>query len=246
MCSRFFNRPKQASADRAGVASPLAAELCATCLHQIAEVESPLCSICGLPFAGRQGPDHVCEKCIRAAGFFTRARSALVYNEPLMRVIHCFKYGGQIQLAKPLGEILRAAFERYWDPQGIDLMVPVPLHPRRMRKRGFNQAYLMMRGWGLPVAPRPPQDYGPLLQRDLIIRIRDTQPQTTLDRKQRVKNIKNAFALTDCDTIRNRTILLVDDVYTTGATAGECARLLMDGGARQVDILTVARAVVSA
>ena len=246
VCGCFFKRPNRALESDGGVVGALAVALCAACLQQITQVESPMCSVCGLPFASRQGPDHTCERCIRTPGFFTMARSALVYDRVLKQAIHCFKYQGQTQLAAPMGEILLAAFQRYWDSQGIDLVVPVPLHPKRMRKRGVNQAYLLLRRWGLPTARRPAESCGPVLQRDLIIRIRYTAPQTTLNRRQRAENIKDAFALTDCDGIRDRTILLVDDVYTTGATAGECARLLLGNGARRVDILTLARAVLPA
>jgi ComF family protein len=205
-----------------------------------------MCSICGLPFIGRQGQDHICGECIRSPGVFAKARAALVYNQTLKRLVHCFKYQGKIQLAAALGEILLVAFERHWEQERIDLVVPVPLHPKRMRKRGFNQAYLLVHRWGLPMARSLAARPGPVLQRDLIIRTRYTVPQTTLGRRKRAENIKNAFALTDCGRIKNKAILLVDDVYTTGATAGECARLLLDGGARQVDILTLARAVLPA
>ena len=246
VCGRFFSRPHRAPEGSKGITGSLGSELCAACLQQITQVESPMCSVCGLPFASRQGLDHACGQCIRTPGFFTMARAALVYDRALKRAIHCFKYQGKTQLAGPLGEILLAAFQHHWDPQRIDLVVPVPLHPKRMRRRGFNQAYLLLRRWGLPTTRRPAAHCGPVLYRDLIIRTRYTAPQTTLNRRQRAENIKNAFALTDFDSIRNRTILLVDDVYTTGATAGECARLLLDKGARRVDILTLARAVLPA
>ena len=116
----------------------------------------------------------------------------------------------------------------------IDLVAPVPLHRKRLRQRGFNQAYLLVRRWQLPE--------GTAVVRDLLTRTRDTAPQTGMDRRQRRGNIKNAFCMTRPGQGTGKRVLLVDDVLTTGATAEACAEALIRDGAQRVDVLTPARA----
>jgi ComF family protein len=196
-----------------------------------------------MPFKSRQGQDHRCGECIISPKKFRMARAPLVYEPIMTEVIHCFKYRGKIQLAQPLGELLLTAFMLFWDKDSIDAIVPVPLHPKRLRNRGFNQAYLLIRDWPSMAASR---FFDPLpwrIERDVLIRKVPTGPQTALGRSDRAVNIKNAFELTGQEKITDKRILLIDDVYTTGATASECAQLLLNRGAQQVDVLTLARAV---
>ncbi len=223
--------------------SSLSACLCPDCLAELIPVESPLCICCGIPFNSRQGQDHYCGACIAAGKKFGIARAPLVYDRIITEVIHCFKYRGKIQLAKPLSELLLLAFLIFWDRDGIDVILPVPLHPGRIRMRGFNQAYLLIRGWP-NIATHYSCDLSHIrIERDVLIRTRPTAPQSALDRAQRSHNIKNAFGLERQEVIVGKKILLVDDVYTTGATVNECGRLLLKHGARKVDVLTLARAV---
>ena len=209
--------------------------LCASCREHIAPVRSPLCTVCGRMFKGREGLDHPCEDCLRQPKHYRSARSAVLYTPGFRRVVHQFKYRGKIHLAAPLGEILLASFLRFWNIGDMDLILPVPLHPRRFRQRGFNQASRLMANW---------KHFESRLSASLrlLIRTRATPPQAGLRRAQRRRNIRNAFAVQRPEAVRSRRILLVDDVYTTGATAGECARVLMRCGAQRVDVLTLARA----
>ncbi len=217
--------------------------LCCTCIGELVAVESPLCSCCGLPFESRHGLDHRCGDCNASPKKFRIARAPLVYEQVFTEVIHCYKYKGKIQLARPLGELLLTAFRLFWDKDSIDVVVPVPLHLNRLRKRGFNQAYLLIRNWQT-VAGQLPLDLSNLLiEPDVLIRTVPTTPQSGLGRRQRAANIKNAFELVDEAKIIDKRILLVDDVYTTGATVDECARLLLSNGAAHVDVLSLARAV---
>jgi len=246
VCGSFFTRPRPDGTMKMPGTAGLGAELCTACLKQVLAIQPPVCSACGMPFAARQGSDHLCARCIRSPRAFTRARCALVYDRAVIPAVHAFKYAGRVRMAAPLGAMMLAVFRSQWEPGSIDLVLPVPLHPKRMRSRGFNQAYLLVRSWGLPEnCPKPPSSQ-PVLKRELIIRRRHTASQSTLDRRRRTKNIRGAFALTDRSQIQGRSILLIDDVYTTGATVDECARLLLEGGARQVDVLTLARAVLHA
>ena len=217
--------------------------LCWDCIRGLVVVESPLCSCCGLPFESRQGIDHRCGDCSASLKKFRIARAPLVYEQIFTEVIHCYKYKGKIQLARPLAELLLTAFRFFWDKDSIDVVVPVPLHLKRPRKRGFNQVYLLIRNWQT-IAGQVHLDLNDLqIERDVIVRNVSTVPQTGLGRRQRAANIKDAFELVDEAKIIDKRILLVDDVYTTGATVDECARLLLHHGAAHVDVLSLARAV---
>ncbi|MEJ2166943.1 MAG: ComF family protein [Desulfobacterales bacterium] len=217
--------------------------LCSGCLRGLVAVESPLCVCCGLPFKSRQGDDHPCSDCIDSPKKFRIARAPLVYEQTLTTIIHCFKYQGKIQLAEPLAELLWAAFCRFWDQDSIDMIIPVPLHIKRLRRRGFNQAYLLVRNWNTAAGRNDSGRPDFRIERDAMDRTVFTAPQSALGRAERALNIKNAFTLIDPDKIIDKRILLIDDVYTTGATVNECARMLLKFGAGHVDVLTLARAV---
>jgi ComF family protein len=157
-------------------------------------------------------------------------------------LIHNFKYNGKIQLAKPLGAFLFAAFIHYWDICSIDLIIPVPLHIKRLRKRGFNQTFLLIRDWFRIAEDLNIKLSGIQIEKDLLVRNRWTKPQTGLNRKNRLTNIKNAFRIIDPEKVEKKRVLLVDDVYTTGATVNECAKVLLNAAALKVEVLTLARA----
>jgi ComF family protein len=217
--------------------------LCPACIRTMVAVESPICVCCGLPFKSRQGDDHPCGECMDSPKRFRIARAPLVYEPILTRLVHCFKYQGKIQLAAPLSGLLQAAFQRLWDPDSIDMILPVPLHLQRLRKRGFNQAYLLVRNWETSAGPSDERKLRFRIERNVLVRKVSTLPQSALGRTQRAVNIKNAFELSRPDKILDKRILLIDDVYTTGATVDECARILLQSGAARVDVLTLARAV---
>jgi ComF family protein len=160
-----------------------------------------------------------------------------------MQLIHRYKYGGKTHLAAPLGALLFIALMRYWDVNAIDLVLPVPLHVRRLRKRGFNQAFLLIRDWEMIAAELKISPVNFQMKFDVLTRNRWTESQTGLARRKRLTNIKNAFSIKDPLKIEDKRILLVDDVYTTGATVDECAQVLLAGGAQTVDVLTLARAL---
>lgn len=213
----------------------MAAHFCPACRQHWTAVTSPLCSRCGLVFKSRTGDDHLCGRCLERPGAFSRARALGVYDQSLKSAIHALKFKGAVALADPLGQLLMVTFRRHWSPGDIDVVAPVPLHWRRFRQRGFNQAYLLIRGWDLPEES--------VIVRDLLVRRRATAPQTGLDRRQRRVNLKEAFALRRPGQAAGKRVLLVDDVLTTGATAEACARALLRDGAERVDLLTLARAV---
>lgn len=152
----------------------------------------------------------------------------------MRQAILLFKYGGRRTLARHLGRLMIESAGRLFDPSQFDLLVPVPLHPKRERTRGFNQAMLLAKevgtGWGLRVDHR------------VLHRVRATEAQSG-GRREREDNVKGAFAVPRPDRVKDMRLLLIDDVFTTGATAGECARALLAAGAAEVGIYTLARAV---
>jgi ComF family protein len=148
-------------------------------------------------------------------------------------MVQKFKYGRKISLGKPLGRIMAAACYEEFRNDNLDCIVPVPLHPKRLRWRGFNQAVVLgkelSRAWHVPIDPF------------VLVRTRPTVPQTELREEERRKNVRGAFAVDDGASLENRTLLLLDDVYTSGATVNECARALRRAGAKAVHVLTLAR-----
>ena len=215
--------------------------LCSGCSAGYEAVESPICSQCGIMFKSREGDDHICGNCLTWPKRFGMARSSGIYDRALMAAIHCMKYYGKIQLARPLGAILFASFIRYWSQREIDLVIPVPLHIARMRMRGFNQTFLLIRNWRSIAETLNVKLPEIKVDRHTLIRTKRAEPQTGLSRKKRLTNIRNAFSMHTSKTISGKKILLVDDVYTTGATVNECAKVLLGGGAESVDVLTLAQ-----
>jgi ComF family protein len=234
---------KDSSADARIFAMLTAPHLCATCAGTFLTVESPICSICGIVFKSRAGEDHLCGECLNTPKSYGMARSAGVYENVVMAAIHCLKYNGKIQLARPLGVLLFLIFCRYWNENRPDLIIPVPLYNKKLRHRGFNPSFLLVKEWD--VITRALEDGFPVIPvlEDILLRTKWTKSQTGLGRKERLKNIKNAFSVNDPSKINGKKILLIDDVYTTGATAKECSKVLLNAGASHVDVLTLARAM---
>lgn len=221
----------------------LAPYLCHGCLTGFRPVRSPLCTMCGIMFRSREDNDHLCGNCIRQPKKFYRARAVGLYTPGFIELVHKFKYAGRTQLAMPFGILMLAAYLRNWKPDDIDLIIPVPLHRKRLRQRGFNQAFLLVSNWGRIAGEMNLRLAGVATEKKALVRKRHTAPQTGLGRADRKRNIKKAFGIAEPAKINNKRLLLVDDVYTTGATVNECAGVLLKNGAERVDVLTLARAV---
>jgi ComF family protein len=215
-------------------------QFCRCCRRRIATPTSPLCPLCGVPFHTRVGSDHPCGRCLQQRPRFGRARACAIYDaadgndHPLKAVLQQYKYNHDVWLAHPLSALLieRTPFR----VGSYDVIVPVPLHVQRLRWRGFNQAQLLAH----PLATAA----GVRLDPFSLERTRPTRPQVELDERDRRQNVAGAFRVGRPDRILGRRVLLFDDVYTTGATVDECSRVLLRAGARQVDVLVLARAVL--
>ena len=172
---------------------------------------------------------HLCQDCLTAPPPFSRARAAAFYDGKVLEAIHRLKYQRRVIYAKFLGQLVANSSAGAMIA-AADLLVPVPLHPRRLRWRGFNQALLLAQTF--------PQTR---IARDILVRRRPTLPQVKLSPEERQTNVKGAFAVPDPATVQGKSIILLDDVYTTGATVKECARALRRAGAANVEVVTVAR-----
>ena len=217
--------------------APVAAQgtLCLGCWQQVRFITDPCCQCCGLPFDFALGEQALCGECLRQRPSYARARAVFRYDEHSRALVTKLKYADQTQLAAVYGTWL-ANFGKEL-VTASDVIVPVPLHYWRFIGRRYNQSALLAQALhkksGLPVIP------------DGLKRLRHTQPQPGLTYRQRQDNVKGAFAAhpKHIHTLKGRSVLLVDDVMTTSATAGECARALLKGGALSVNVLTLARKV---
>lgn len=213
--------------------------VCTDCLAGVERLREPWCAICGIPLdpALEDPAERSCLVCREAPPHFTAARAITRYRASdedramVPSLIRRHKYGRDQSLAHALAECLGDTL-----PLGdgdYDVVVPVPLHRARLRWRGFNQAALL----GVAVARRLDRE----LDTTTLVRTRATPSQTAQDRGARQRNVHRAFAVSRPARVAHRQILLVDDVMTTGATADECARALLEAGARRVDVLALAR-----
>jgi ComF family protein len=153
----------------------------------------------------------------------------------LRKVVQKFKYGRRVSLGKPLGRLLVTGCEEFLRECDVDLIIPVPLHSKRLRWRGFNQSVLLAR--------QVSRVYGVSMDPFVLLRTKETPPQTQLSEDERRKNMRGAFAVNSDRSVDGKRILLIDDVYTSGATVNECSRTLRRAGAKEVYVLTLAHAV---
>lgn len=207
---------------------PLRSAVCQTCWDTIRLLRPPFCGVCGEPLASWRAPDpgYRCESCVVRRPHIAAGRAIGEYDGSLRAIVHALKYQGRRSLAAPLGDLLRLHGASML--AGADAVVPVPLHWRRQWRRGFNQAHELARGLGLRVDT-------------VLVRRRSTRSQTGLSAEARGANVDGAFAIRRRRTVEGLTMVLVDDVSTTGATLEACARTLMENGAREVRTLTAAR-----
>lgn len=209
------------------VCSHLGTWLCAECSSDLPYIAGTVCCRCGIPL--QQG--HLCARCERDPLSLERIHSVFLFQGPLRVAVHRLKYRNGRAVAGPLGRLMA----EWWEEQQIpvDVIVPVPLHPRRLRERGYNQATLLAQVLGRRME-RP-------VRAKAVERVRHTRSQMRLDAAERRSNVAGAFQCLD-DRISGRKVLLIDDVCTTGATLDACAKALQEAGATWVQALTLARA----
>jgi ComF family protein len=217
--------------------------VCEPCLAQIVPLDGPLCHICGEKLfhtISEEEDSPLCPICRRVGAHFRRAAAYGAYEGTLRDLIHLFKYNGVRPAGKVLGGLLNHAVASMALPDSV-IVVPVPLWSGKRMARGFNQAEAIARAFISFQSSSSIQ-----LDTSILIRTRETASQTGLTRHQRRANVRGAFAVVKKEKIKGRNVLIVDDVMTTGTTAGECARVLRRAGAKEVFVATVARATKEA
>ena len=208
--------------------------VCEACWTKLVPIPSPCCPHCGGPFASpvalQHSPTHECGACRTKPPAFTQTWSLFPYQSPLKEAILLFKYRGKRSLTK---HFIQAMIPALPTLPIIDALMPVPLHPQRLREREYNQSLLLAHGLSQHLQV-------PLLL-SCLLRVRPTEPQTSLSKKERLTNLRRAFAVNDVSRITGQRILLIDDVFTTGTTLHECAKTLRKAGSGPVYGLTLAR-----
>ena len=216
-------------------ATPAQGYVCGGCRAGVRVIEPPFCERCGRPYEGDITTTFECDNCREMDWQFAAARSAVVARDAVLEVIHGYKYRRALWFEPFLAELLIRAAGPVLDGQRPDLIVPVPLHPTKQREREFNQAERLAKRLG--VATQVP------VNAKLLRRVRPTRTQTQLSRPERLENVRNAFAMRGSRRLNGERIVVVDDVFTPGATTSACAGVLKGAGAGEVCVWTVARGV---
>jgi len=215
--------------------------ICAGCREQFALIKPPYCVRCGRPLPESAAAETVCGQCRQSPPQFDGARAVGLHTATLREAVLRFKFRGRRRLAEPLAELLAERISSEQSqlaglPWGsLTGVVPVVLHPRRRSWRGFDQAALLSRRLA-KLADLPCRE-------QVLVRSKDTTPQIGLTPTQRRNNMKDAFAVPQPEMVAGESLLLIDDVYTTGSTLNEAARVLRRSGAESVWALTITRAV---
>jgi len=210
--------------------------LCAKCRSKIKMNRPPFCPKCCRPLSEHHN-DPICHICKKQTPYFDFAWAACYYEKPLTTLIHYFKYKNTLFLHKEFVLLIAKFIKKYnLDIQQFDMITPIPLFHARFRERGYNQAELL--------ASSIAKHYNLPLNKKCISRIKNTKTQTLLGQKERWTNTNKAFRINNSkfqkDKIKNKSILLIDDLLTTGATASACAQVLKNDGAKTVGVLTLA------
>jgi len=207
-------------------------QLCPSCLQSVKSNIPPFCALCSrhLP---HYTDDGLCGSCRGQPRHYDRAWGSCQYNEPMSLLLHSFKYGGRTSLRRTFLELMTSFIDTYHVPlEQFDAVCPIALHPVRLRERGFNQSELLSEGLC--------RHYGLTHKPHLLVRKQATQTQALLDQKQRWTNLEGAFRINPSEIPGDKSILLVDDLLTTGATADAAAASLKEAGAAYVGVLTLA------
>lgn len=204
--------------------------LCARCMPGLRHIATPYCACCGAPFAVPMEMD-LCAMCLHARPPYAAARAVWVYNDVSRAMIGALKYADRSTEIARYGALL--AHTAHTLCEGVDMIVPIPLHWRRLIERRYNQsawlAYALSDTLLLPVDVRS------------LVRVRHTKPQARLSLEARKKNMRDAFAVAMPERVRDKIVLLVDDVVTTGATVYEATHTLLEAGVREVRVLSLAK-----
>ena len=204
-------------------------KVCEDCMSKLKKVETPKCMCCGKTIESEE--EEYCQDCVAVPKHFEQGFPVFSYREPLKSSIYAFKYKNQREHAEFFADCMFHCYKKEFLRLDLDGIVPVPVHPNKKRKRGYNQAELLAKQLGKRLAVDVFPDY--------LIRVADTNPQKELNDKERVNNLSHAFQLGKSSQ-RLKKILLIDDIYTTGATIEACTKVLLSGKAEKVYYTSIA------
>lgn len=210
--------------------------ICSSCKEQLAIPESPHCKICHKPMGDIiPKADLICGDCINSEpDIDIYNRSSMMYNDFMKEMVALYKYRGKESLTDVFGAFLAIAYDKYYSDKHIDYLTFVPIHPNREGVRGFNQSKLLAQKL---------EKYSGINAIETLTKNKDTDKQSKHSKQERIKQIEGSFTLKANEkTIRDKNILIIDDIYTTGSTIRECSSVLKKGGANSVYSLTLARA----
>jgi ComF family protein len=195
------------------------------------------CSVCDCGRPSDRPGSYICSRCYDTLPWYEEfSQSAFAYLEPISQLINIYKFNGAEHLTDDFADALEHSFRKKHNVTSVDLVVPVPLHPRRLAQRGYNQSGLLASAFAKRINRR--------YDEKSLVRIRDTDHQSRLSGDERRENIKGAFQVIDESKIRGRLIVLIDDVMTTGATLEECSGVLLESGAYKVIPFVLAKALM--
>lgn len=207
--------------------------ICASCRDKLEMNLPPFCVSCGRHLEGASVERNTCPACLKVKFNFDRAFSPCRYSGTIKKLIHEFKYSGDDYLGEGLGEIMNDFIKEYRLPiADMDFIIPVPLHKSRLREREFNQAKIL--------SDKVAGEFDKTVLPQVLMRSKATRTQTELDPEERRLNLEKGFCVTRPELVREKNLLLVDDVFTTGATSNQAASSLKEAGARRVILLTLA------
>jgi ComF family protein len=206
------------------------------CLKRIVIIKEPVCEKCGRPERLEAKNLRICKQCAANSYYFTKARAVALYEGALREMLAELKYRYRPDLGEALGLLMVEWVKLHHEFQNFNIIIPVPINQQKLNLRGYNQAQLLA---------SPLQKYlGINLNDDIIVREKITESQNKLDKEQRFVNIKGAFRVVDTKPLGGAKVLLIDDIFTTGATASEVSRALLRAGSLEVKVLTLAAGVI--
>lgn len=202
--------------------------LCDNCLSKLQFLDNfNYCKVCGTKITGC---GDLCERCVKNTfTSFKIARAVFVYEENMVNIVHNLKYNNKQYLSHALSNLLFDFFVHHEELLDADIIIPVPLHKTKLKKRGYNQTELLLESFKEKFNVRF----------DVAVKIKETDSQRTKTAQERFENMKNCFEIVKPELIKNKKVLICDDVFTTGATCGSLARTLLKSGAKQVKCLTL-------
>lgn len=206
-------------------------EICEDCEKKLPFSEGKTCECCGMSISSL---DRVCNRCKNRERTFKFAMSPFNYEDDIIKIVHGLKYNNKKYVVPTIAYYMAKCYFKH--DSKCDLIIPVPLHETRRKQRGYNQSELIANNVGEKIKL-------PVLT-DVLVKHKETQTQALLKYKERQENLKDAFKVVDKTKIKNKTVLLIDDVFTTGATAAVCATALLKAGAKAVVVLCFAHTVI--